>query len=263
MYSYNNHDYQKRDRRGRMENSNHVNISGVGKLNGGQYSNIEISGFGRLTGDVQAQHIHISGSGTIDGDTKAERIRVTGAGTIYGNVEATFVESTGNFKVTGQAEIKELVNEGRCRLDTDVNADKIHSSGYFSIGGNIRTENFYSKGSLTIEGRLEAQLAEIEITGFCNVRDIVGKAIYIRKQDKINLSSLSKFINPLLGKGRELDKLKCQEICGQEIDIEFTEAKVIKGNKVTLGPDCRIEEVIYKEELKVHSSAWVGKEVKG
>lgn len=235
-----------------------LSISGMGKMNGGDFGQVEISGFGRLTGDVSAKTITISGAGTVDGNTKADRIRVSGTGNINGSLEGNFVESTGNFKVEGQAVIGELVNEGRCRMGQTLKAQKVLSQGYLSIGGDLEADIFTSKGSFAVDGLLNANLIEIEIRGFCTAKEIGGEEIIIRKQGKINLSGIARYISPLLGNGRELDKLKCGLIEGTNVQIEHTHARKVSGGKVAIGPDCRIEEVEYSDELWIDSTAWVG-----
>lgn len=242
--------------------NNQVTISGVGKINGGKYGNVEITGFGRIAGDIEAERIQISGAGTIDGNALIERLKVEGTGTVYGDAAIRYIESTGNLKISGMGEFKELVNEGRCRFEKDIVAEKIYTQWYFSSGGSVKAENFYSKGSLNIDGKLNASSVEIELGGFCTVKEIKGEDIYVRKQTKVNLSGISKYINPWLGKGRELDKLKCEEISGENVDIEYAEIGKVRGKKVLIGPECKIEEIEYEEELKKHPSAWIGRETK-
>ena len=41
--------------------SNNIDISGSGKVTGGDYNNINISGRGKVIGDVKANNINVSG----------------------------------------------------------------------------------------------------------------------------------------------------------------------------------------------------------
>ncbi len=239
-----------------------LNLSGLGKASGGKFGNVNISGFGELNGNVEAELIQISGAGSITGNTAAARIRINGTGTIKGDLETQYVENTGNFKVDGQATVKEWVNEGRTRIDGELKGSKIFSQGYLSVGNSVQCENFYSKGSFAVDNNIEAGIIEIEIGGFCAVKEILGKEILIHKQNKLNLRSFSKFLNPLLGRNREWEKLKCTKIEGERIEIEYTDAHLVIGQNIKIGPECRIDEVVFKGEIEVDETAWVGKQTK-
>ena len=52
---------------------NDISISGSGKIAGGEYDNIRISGSGSMTGDVTANSVHISGSGRSEADNPSPR----------------------------------------------------------------------------------------------------------------------------------------------------------------------------------------------
>lgn len=245
-----------------MENPVDLQLSGLGKASGGKFGSVKISGFGELTGNVEANTIQISGAGSIAGNAKAEKIQVNGTGTINGNTEAQSIESSGNFTVKGQARIGEWVSEGRGRVEESLNAQKILAQGYLSVGAGVSCTNFYSKGSLAIENELKAETVEIEISGFCTVGEIEGKDILIRKQKNLNLKGLAKLFNPLLGSKREWEKLKCTKISGTHVEIEQVDAQSVSGDKIKIGADCRVEEVLYRDELEIDPSSQVGKQTK-
>lgn len=245
-----------------MENPVDLKLSGLGKASGGKFGSVNISGFGELTGSVEADTIQIAGAGSIAGNAQTDKIQVNGTGTINGDLEAHYIESTGNFTVKGQVRTDEWFSEGRGRVNGSLEAQKILAQGYLSVGAGVSCTNFYAKGSLTIEGGLKAETAEIEISGSCAAGTIEGTDILIRKQKNLNLKGLAKFVNPLLGNKREWEKLKCAEISGSHVEIEYVDAQTVRGDKLKIGADCHVEEVLYRDELEIEPSAWVGKQTK-
>ncbi|MHB1654619.1 MAG: polymer-forming cytoskeletal protein [Desulfitobacteriaceae bacterium] len=70
-----------------MERLPDLSISGMGKVNGGTFSHVDISRLGIILGSVEAERIIISGKGTIEGNAKASRkIDIYGMGRITSNV---------------------------------------------------------------------------------------------------------------------------------------------------------------------------------
>ena len=51
------------------------------------------------------------------------------------------------------------------------------------------------------------------------------------------------------GIGRR-SELISEVIEGDEIYVEYTKAKVVRGNKVVIGPGCDIQSVEYREDFK-------------
>ena len=263
-----------------MTRLNDLSISGMGKVNGGIFSNVNISGLGTILGDVEAERIVISGKGTIEGNTKASRkidisgmgritgnvegteITSSGTGTIDGNLQCDRVETSGNLKIGGSAKVIELVTDGRCKIDGSLKAEKmIISHGYLSVGSDVESEEFISKGSFAIEGLLNANRIDIEIKGFCKVKEIGGEEISVRNR-YVNLAILSKFVSSFLGNGRELDKLAVQLVEGTVISLEYTHAGIVRGNNVKIGPECTIEEVEYADNLEIDPTSIVKRQTK-
>ncbi|HWJ03998.1 MAG TPA: polymer-forming cytoskeletal protein [Verrucomicrobiae bacterium] len=256
-----------------------VSISGMGSSNGGVFSNVDISGMGTIHGDVEAERISISGKGTIEGNVAVfRRVEISGMGTIRGSVkggqlvssgsgnvegivDVELIESAGNLKVGRDAKVKELSNAGRCRFDLSVRGDKIESYGLLSVGNDLEAETFYSQGSFTVGGLLNANRVDIEIHGFCQAREIGGEEIRVRSNGW-GIPLLNKLINPFLGSGRELDRLTADVIEGTVVSLSYTTAKVVRGNKIVIGPECKIDEVEYTDSVEVDPRACVGKQTK-
>ena len=262
-----------------MERMSDLSISGMGKSNGGEYLNVDISGMGTIIGDLTAERIVISGKGTIDGNVAVVRkLEISGMGTVHGSVtggeitssgtgsvdgsiDARAVETSGNFKVGRDAKIQELSNSGRCRFDQSLRGEKIESYGLLSVGTDLEAETFHSQGSFSVGGLLNANKITIEIHGYGQAKEIGGEEIRVRS-GHWSTSFLAKLVSQFLGNGRELNRLTADLIEGTIVSLENTTAKMVRGNKVTIGPECRIEAVEYTDSVEVDPASHVGKQSK-
>lgn len=109
---------------------------------------------------------------------------------------------------------------------------------------------------------LNANKVEVEINGFCYAREIGCEEIIVNYTPLAPWSFLHKIIAPFLGSKRELNKLTTEVIEGTIINISNTNAKIVRGHDVRLGPGCDIGEVEYSGKLEVDALAIVGKQTK-
>lgn len=245
-----------------MEGLKNVNISGTGKINGGKFAEVNISGLGQILGDVEANRIEVSGMGTIKGKVKMQRFLVNGNVTVEGELEGLELDTSGNFKVNGPVKVKEIRNQGRARFKDSVKTEKVSCFGYLSTGQDLEAESFICNGSFAIEGLLNANKIEVEINGFCYAREIGGEEIFVKSSPLTPWHFLHKIITPFLGPKRELDKLTSNVLEGTVVNISNTKAKIVRGSDVRIGPGCNIGEVEYSDKLEVDERAVVGRQTK-
>lgn len=275
-----------------QQNRGDLNISGFGSANGGSYYNVNISGGGNVTGDVECSELKISGVGNIKGNVTAENARisgsanvkgsltvsdeivVSGAGDIDGDVKARYIKTSGACKIKGNLDAEELVVSGTTTVGGNAEARKVKISGSTNVHGNLRGEEVEIKGAADIGGDLECEsfsanggfkiggllnAGEIDIKIFykSSVNEIGGEKITIAKSN--GFAEIGRFIKNLFN---IKEYLVTQCIEGDDIYIENTVAKVVRGNNVTIGPDCDIDLVEYRNELKVSSESRVNNQQK-
>jgi cytoskeletal protein CcmA (bactofilin family) len=119
-------------------------LEGVGKINGGEYHNLNVGGVGTCTGDL-----------------KVDDIRVEGVLNCSGSLEA------GYFSCEGVADFK-----------SDIRAKKIDIEGVLnSKGGKIEADEIYCEGVIKARGEISAEVLRAE--GCINASEIVGDRIII------------------------------------------------------------------------------------
>ena len=213
-----------------------LKIYGQGNASGGKYSAVSIMGEGKIDGDVECTYIKIYGEGQLNGDLKTEgTVNIKGQTRIKGNLEADKIKLQGELDIGGEVLVDEAV-----------------LTGNISTNGDCNAEIFKLEGGFKINGLLNADILNINLYWPCEAHEIGGSKITIRRDGKLSFLGLKNMI--MHG---EKNILKADIIEGDDVNIENTHAKVVRGNNIKIGPGCKIELVEYKNDFKQDKSAHV------
>jgi cytoskeletal protein CcmA (bactofilin family) len=222
-----------------MEDHNRVdlNIYGQGNASGGKYNAVSLMGEGKIDGDVDCVNIKVYGEGQLIGNLKtAKTVNIKGQTSIKGNLEANKIKLQGELDVDGAV----LVDEAML-------------TGTINTRGDFNAEIFKLEGGFKINGLLNADILKINLYWPCKVREIGGSQITIKKDGKLSFLGLK---NMITHGGHNI--VEADIIEGDDIYLENTHSKVVRGNNITLGPGCNIELVEYKNNFKQDKTAEVG-----
>jgi cytoskeletal protein CcmA (bactofilin family) len=122
----------------------------------------------------------------------------------------------------------------------------------------LEAEVFLAKGSFTIGGLLNAGQIDIILYGGCRAKEIGGEKITVKKPGIAH--KLKRLIFSYIF--RVNVDLQADVIEGDEIYLEHTYAKIVRGNNVTIGPGCDIEVVEYKNNFHEQKGAIVKDKIK-
>ncbi|RDE27710.1 bactofilin family protein [Parageobacillus thermoglucosidasius] len=222
-------------------------ISGSGSASGGRYDLIKISGTGKIHGDTDCNDMAIYGIATMEGNVKAKAAHISGNARITGSLKTEQAKIHGNARINGDLQCKQLDCHGRANVDGNVSADEVHIHGEAVIKGNCDAEQFHARGEFSIGGLLNAGTIQIKLGGHCQAKEIGGERIEVKQQGMAFLKKLLFHVG-----------LDAESIEGDEIYLEHTSAKAVRGNRVTIGPGCNIEIVEYQGEFQCDPSAKVG-----
>jgi cytoskeletal protein CcmA (bactofilin family) len=234
-----------------MESRGDLVINGFGSSNGGQF-----------------HHVTINGKGTIKSDVECVDFECNGSGTVQGAVTTNTAQVNGVVKILGDVEGKQLTVDGSAKMEKSVHINKIKVSGKVNVGGSVKAEEVVVKGRLTVEedceaetfkaeslfkigGLLNADEITIKLYGDCRAKEIGGDTIRVKK----NKASLFDLFKPNT-------QLETDLIEGNKIEIEYTHAKIVRGQQVTIGPNCHIGLIEYTDELIVDKKASIGESKK-
>lgn len=259
-----------------------------GKAAGGEYDVIEVAGSGTITGDVAFNRMSIAGSGKVDGNAKGENIKIAGSLSITGEVDCSNASVAGSWRVEGDAEVRDFTINGSIKFLQNLRANNIKIYGSANVDGNINADSlkilgtvktnkscecndFKAYGSFEIAELLNAENIIINPSGRCYVKEIGGTTIEVsQKAKEDNMGSavnvfgdIVNFFKDVVGSNTgRWGTLECDTIEGDDITLENTIAKVVRGNMVYIGEGCTVDLVEYKTGISKHPRAVVKEERK-
>lgn len=182
---------------------------------------------------------------------------VRGTGVFHKDVVTKVMKITGHCQLKGKLIAKELVNRGTVILKSgniehlknigSLNADRIESSeihtfGYFKCKNEVTTNTIRSKGTIKIKHLYARNHIHLNVGTACKIDTITC-------QNDINVKA---FFLPTLFK-----KLTAETIEGSDIHLENTVARHVIGENITIGPNCKINKITYKNNLTIHHQSSV------
>lgn len=168
-----------------------INLEGIGKVNGGSYKDIKISGIGTILDEVVCQEIICEGVCKAKGSISCNNISVEGTFDSYRSIEAN---------------------------------DKISISGIMKANGNIQGREITIDGKVKISGLLSGDKIKIVSMGRNIVKEIGGEEIIILEHKKNFINSIlmpNKLTsNSIEGDIIELENTECEIVRGKNITIK-------------------------------------------
>jgi len=214
----------------RNNERNDLKIYGSGISNGGTFDKISIMGEGIIRGNVKCYSLKIYGEGNLDGNVKT----------------TNYVSIKGETIVDGYLNSRKLKVQGEIEVGDELCADEAEIQGSIMTGGNLNAEILNIEGGFIVDGMINADTMKMNLYWPSEVNEIGGSEIRITRNSKLSLLGIK---NILIAEGK--NELSCNLIEGDNVYLENTIAKTVRGNNVTIGPGCKIELVEYKNNLKM------------
>lgn len=225
-----------------------INISGSGKVNGGRYNEVRIRGTAEVDGNIQCNKYKCSGSSIVNGNVETKTIVISGSTKIKGDLDTEEITVSGISSILGNVNAKKVKISGSSDIGGSLHTEDIQIAGSVSINDDCEAEDFHARGGFEIGGLLNAGNIDIELYGGCKVKDIGGENIKVRLgKERFFAKMFNIFMN---SKGLEANTIE-----GDDIFLENTTAKIVRGNNVTIGDNCNIETVEYRNEINIDSTS--------
>lgn len=232
-----------------MEIMDNLVINGTGSSKGGKFQSVEINGSGTVAGDVECDSFSFNGTGKADGSVKAKTVTISGSGKIHGDVDAESIRMNGTGFIQGETAAKQLKVAGSSTFCGAVKADDIVITGKAVMEADCETETFQTEGKCKVSGLLNADQVNIKLSsGESYVREIGCRHLQVTGR-KGMLTLLKLMPQPVL---------TAELIEGDVIELTHTNAKIVRGNTVKIGPNCQIETVEYSGDYTCDPNASVG-----
>ncbi|MCL6598720.1 MAG: hypothetical protein K6T81_08260 [Alicyclobacillus macrosporangiidus] len=176
------------------------------------------------------------------------RVRVSGVGRVEGDVVCESAHIDGVMTVRGTLEAQELVANGKTRVEGALRGQTIRLSGQIHVDGDCSAEVVEVSGAIEIDGLVSADEVTIRLYGGSQVRELGGSRIRVHRSWRWGLFSRYR-------------RLTVDTVEGDDVRLEATRARVVRGDKVHIGPGCDIERVEYRSEFRQDDGARVGEHV--
>lgn len=194
-----------------------ISLEGIGKINGGNYKDIKISGVGTILNDITCEKADLEGVCKVNGNISCNDI---------------FIEGTFNSNSSIEANDKIIVN------------------GYINCGENIQGREVSINGKLKVNGLLSGDEIKILFIGKNKVKEIGGEVITALQEKKsfINGTIIS---NKLISDSIEgdiivLQNTECDLVRGKNITIKSgcKIKKIEYTGEINIDEKSKVEDVI-------------------
>ncbi len=224
-----------------------MKITGTGSSGGGIFRNVKIVGEAVIHSDVESELFKCTGTVAVNGHLRSNQMKLTGTLHVQGDVSGDSMKTSGQMEVDGELKVRQVKINGDTVVKRSIHSEQFKAFGSLRLHGDCSAEQIRIKGAIQTERMLNAEYIDIGLYGFSKVAEIGGHKIEIKRT---LISSLISMFNAT----RQSD-LVADTIEGDVLHLEHTEAKVVRGRKVYIGPGCRIGLVEYSESCKKHSDA--------
>lgn len=223
-------------------------VNGGGTIGSGSYNNVVINGAGSVTGDLDCATMKINGAGTVDGNLKATSVTVNGSGSFLREFQSGELTVNGDTSITMGAGIGRLKVKGRASVGGSLAAHDVDLRGTIKVDGDCSADTFVGEGVFTIGGLLNAGTVHVQLFGPCAAREIGGEKVTVAQSRK----GLADFVSMFSEKRLRVDTVEADEVW-----LESTTARVVRGATVTLGSGCDVALVEYTDTLNQAADARV------
>ncbi|WP_133430518.1 hypothetical protein [Macrococcus hajekii] len=201
--------------------------------------------------------INVEEPTTFTSSVEANELNVRESATIEGRLNAPYITNSGVLSIHSTLETQELVNDkkGRLFVEENVIGSKVSNEGLIELKKDLKAEHIESSGEIISSGRIEGQTLSFE--GSFKVKDIRAERLDFILTDDCEASSITANDIKVDAKRQALifkdndHLLKVDHIDGGTIYLENVIAELVRGDEVTIGPNCTIKILEYTKDYKL------------
>lgn len=228
--------------------TNDLIINGFGSSNGGECHFVTINGKGTIKGDISATKIEVNGQASFQGVIHTKKLEINGSATLENTIYADKLSIDGHATCKSNITSNKLRVAGFASIKGNVKSEDISIEGKTTIDGNCDAEYFKVLGPIKITGTLNAEEIKIEPKWKCEINEIGCKNIKVKYEKDPFWNVLESLVTTTLTVGT---------IEGDNIHLENTTAKVVRGKNITIGKNCNIQLVEYTDTFSRSDNATV------
>ena len=232
-----------------------IKLSGNGNISEGEYKEIKIMGNATSNGAIKAERIKVMGSAHFNSSIEVKECIVLGNAVIRGNIRAEKFKVNGDLTIVGDCEVNELTVNGKTDIDGMIECNNVVLRGDMILTKACQAKTLKVYGSVDASSDLLGE--QISIDGRMRCKGLLsGERVCLHafedsycKEIGATRLVVEKPIYHLLwfGYGKK-NSLSCDLIEADEIELEYTKAKVIRGKQVNLVKQCKVDTLEYSEQ---------------
>lgn len=231
-----------------------VDIKGIGTYAGGDYDRVVISGKGTISSSMTCNGFSSSGTATIQGSLTSETFGSAGTCKVEGEISVQQMEISGSFKCLESVKIQTLESNGMFTVGKSFHGKNVTVNGTLNVEEDLAAEVVQLTGIMQVRGCVNVEECNLKLIGTSTVGEIGGSQISIEPKREY-MGKIAKIFIP---KKYCENKLIANSIEGDIITIESCEVDRIAGNKIVIGPNCKVNYVEYRDEIEIDETAIVG-----
>lgn len=218
------------------ETRHNLKIMGTTTSAGGFFQDVKVTGEYQFTGDVDCHSLSLTGNAKVDGSLRTDKLKITGEVAIEGIFEG------GSLRGQGEVKVK------------SVRVEQLHLSGNLEVNGDCEGEQIQISGALNVIGLLSAEHLEINLFGPSAAKEVGGSIITIKRTRAGRLLHLVKQNQKTIFEAGLIE--------GDKVELNYTHADVVRGERVFIGAGCVIGTVEYRDIIEIHKNATVKHRIK-
>ena len=219
---------------------------------GGQFRDIAVVGRARLQGDVTCRSFSCMGEAVVQGALQSGKTSIVGQAEVGGAADAGDFSVMGQMTCAATLRARALNCMGQLKVRGQLDAEKVRIYGQMSVAGDCNVDDFFSRGAFDITGLISVDNLVVYPHGSCRAGEVGGARLEVRRR-----GGVWAWLGDFLPWPRRA-WLEVQSLEGDDIRLEDTVAKVVRGARVQIGRGCRIERVEYRDTYACDPSAIVG-----
>jgi len=225
---------------------------------GGHFRDIAVMGRVQVDGDVACRSFSCVGKALVRGALQSRSTSIMGETRVVGAMDAGECNLMGRMTCEATLRVRKLNCMGQLRVQGQLDAEKVKLFGELTVQGDCNVDQFSSRGAFAIEGLLSVDNLDVQPYGPCKAGEIGGARLEVRRRGgflgKIPLADWARK-HLFGGTGSSLE---AQAIEGDDVRLEDTTARIVRGARVHIGRGCRIDVVEYREQYSCAPDSVVG-----
>lgn len=236
-----------------------LNIMGESDIAGGRYRKVNVMGELRVSGEMRCLSFNCMGEAAVEGPFQSQQTNIMGDMEFRGPVDAGTISVMGDATCHAGLRARKASFMGDMEVLGALNADEVRIMGDLKVGGDCNADRFESRGAFRIGGLLSVDELNVTVWGPSKVTEIGGCRISVRRRRGfLWILWAWDALLETLRIHRRSGRVEADTIEGDDIFLEDTTAKVVRGRKVSIGAGCRIGRVEHGESFWRHSDADIG-----